>query len=632
MYHNNDLKGKPTLSVLDVALDYISRGWNPVPIKYREKRPIHDGWQKIVITAETAPQYFNGGNLNIGIQAGPHSRGLSDNDRDWPEAIVISPYIMPPTRSVFGRPSKRNSHALYYSPDLAGLLGGAALQRRHPATKEMIVELRAGGGEKGAQTVFPPSIHKETGEQISWEEDGEPATVDGATLIRCANEVAAYSLIARHWHGTAGRHHSAQVAGGFLARVGKSTAEIKLIVEAIAKAANDPEWREQVRTAADAADACAKGGNTYGYPALKEWIGDPVARAIGEWLGYRGEAATSAGADIPKTPEEWPEPTPLPSGLSPVPKLDPLMLPDKLAPWLEDIADRMQVPLDFVGVPAMAVFGSVIGCKVGIRPKQEDDWTEVANVWAIIIARPGFMKSPAVTEILRPMYRSAEDAAEIHSDLQKEYEFDAEIYKAKRSAAVKKGQRLADPEPAEPTQRRYFTNDSTYEKLCEILRDNPSGTLLHRDEVVSLLRYLDREENSQSRGFYLTAWSGTQRYDSDRIGRGAIHVKHACISVLGTTQPGTISEYVRRATAGGRGDDGMIQRFGLAAWPDTSPEWKNIDRYPLKEPRDAAWEVFRWLDAATPEGLGAAKGDFDRIYWLRFTPEAQAEFEAWRES
>jgi hypothetical protein len=258
----NDLKGKPTLSVLDVALDYISRGWNPVPIKYREKRPIHDGWQKIVITAETAPQYFNGGNLNIGIQAGPHSRGLSDNDRDWPEAIVISPYIMPPTRSVFGRPSKRNSHALYYSPDLAGLLGGAALQRRHPATKEMIVELRAGGGEKGAQTVFPPSIHKETGEQISWEEDGEPATVDGATLIRCANEVAAYSLIARHWHGTAGRHHSAQVAGGFLARVGKSTAEIKLIVEAIAKAANDPEWREQVRTAADAADACAKGGNT----------------------------------------------------------------------------------------------------------------------------------------------------------------------------------------------------------------------------------------------------------------------------------------------------------------------------------------------------------------------------------
>jgi hypothetical protein len=145
------------------------------------------------------------------------------------------------------------------------------------------------------------------------------------------------------------------------------------------------------------------------------------------------------------------------------------------------------------------------------------------------------------------MYRSAEDAAETYSDLQREYEFEAEIYKARRSAAVKKGQRLADPEPAEPAQRRYFTNDSTYEKLCEILRDNPSGTLLHRDEVVSLLRYLDREENSQSRGFYLTAWSGTQRYDSDRIGRGAIHVN--CLGPRSPARSPSTCAALRRAAA-----------------------------------------------------------------------------------
>ena len=30
----------------------------------------------------------------------------------------------------------------------------------------------------------------------------------------------------------------------------------------------------------------------------------------------------------------------------------------------------MQVPMDFLAVPAMVAFGSVIGCKVGIRPKQ----------------------------------------------------------------------------------------------------------------------------------------------------------------------------------------------------------------------------------------------------------------------
>jgi hypothetical protein len=627
------------MSIQTVALEYISRGWNPVAIKYREKKPVYDEWQKIVVTADTVARYFNGGDLNIGVQVGPNSKSLSDQDRDWREAIVIAPYIMPPTRSVFGRASKRNSHALYYSPDLAGLLERAALQLRHPATKEMIVELRAGGGDKGAQTVFPPSVHKETGEQIAWEEDGEPATVDGATLVRCTKEVGAYSLIARHWRGIAGRHHSAQVVGGFLARAGKSAAEIKLIVEAIAKAASDPNWKEQARTGGDAADAHDRGTNSYGYPALAEWIGDSTARTIAEWISYRSEVAPASEARVATVsahthraaPEEWPEPTPLPSGLSPVPVLDTAMLPVKLVPWLEDIGERMQVPLDFLAPPAMTAFGSIIGCKIGIRPKQQDDWTEVANLWCIIVARPGFLKSPAVAEILKFLYRLAETAADNYASLAKEYELDAEIYKKKRSQAVAKGDRITDPEPVEPAQRRHFTNDSTYEKLCEILRDNPSGTLLHRDEVVSLLRYLDQEQNSQSRGFYLTAWSGSQRYDTDRIGRGAIRVKHACVSLLGTTQPGTISEYVRRATIGGRGDDGMIQRFGLVAWPDTNPEWKNVDRFPLKEPRDVVWRIFNDLDAATPASLGAEQGEFDRIPFLRFTPEAQKEFDAWRE-
>jgi hypothetical protein len=119
--------------------------------------------------------------------------------------------------------------------------------------------------------------------------------------------------------------------------------------------------------------------------------------------------------------------------------------------------------------------------------------------------------------------------------------------------------------------------------------------------------------------------------DSDRIARGAIHVDHACLSLLGTTQPGVVSEYVRRATTGGAGDDGLIQRFGLIVWPDTSSEWKNIDRFPLKEPRDTAWAVFKRLDAAIPADFAATKGEFDRLPWLRFTHDAQAEFELWRE-
>jgi hypothetical protein len=162
---------------------------------------------------------------------------------------------------------------------------------------------------------------------------------------------------------------------------------------------------------------------------------------------------------------------------------------------------------------------SVIGCKVGIRPKKEDDWIEVANLWGMLVARPGFMKTPAASQVMAPVHHLERISAENYGALQREYAFEKEIYKSKRDAAVKKGNRPTEQEPEEPVWRRYFTNDSSYEKLCEILRDNPSGILLHRDELVSLLRHLDLEQNSQARGFYLAAWGGKDPYNSDRIGR-----------------------------------------------------------------------------------------------------------------
>jgi hypothetical protein len=52
--------------------------------------------------------------------------------------------------------------------------------------EQMILELRIGGGHKGAQTVFPGSAH-ETGEPIAWDEPSEITQADGEDLKqRCA--------------------------------------------------------------------------------------------------------------------------------------------------------------------------------------------------------------------------------------------------------------------------------------------------------------------------------------------------------------------------------------------------------------------------------------------------------------
>src|ERR1700757_1919559 len=51
-------------------------------------------------------------------------------------------------------------------------------------------------------------------------------------------------------------------------------------------------------------------------------------------------------------------------------------------------------------------------------------------------------------------------------------------------------------EPREPMPVRYRTNDTSYESLGELLISNPGGILVERDELISLLRHLDRDDQS----------------------------------------------------------------------------------------------------------------------------------------
>jgi putative DNA primase/helicase len=194
----------------------------------------------------------------------------------------------------------------------------------------------------------------------------------------------------------------------------------------------------------------------------------------------------------------------------------------------------------------------------------------------------------------------------------------------------------AEEEAPEPTLRRYIANDTNVASLGVLLQQNPNGLMVFRDELVSLLDNLDQEENASERGFYLTGWAGDSGYTFDRIGRGLhLHIDGVCLSMLGSTQPGRISQCLSRAVRGGRGDDGLIQRFGLSVWPDVSPAWTNVDRWPNKDARTAAFKVFEYLDDLDWHAISAKRdrgtnGDEEGLPYLRFGPEANERFVDWR--
>ena len=346
-----------------------------------------------------------------------------------------------------------------------------------------------------------------------------------------------------------------------------------------------------------------------------------------------------------KVSSTWCDPQPLPEGLPDVTAFDFRLLPTKLRPLVEDIADRMQCPPDFPAIAGVVGLGAVVGRQLAIRPKREDDWQVVPNLWGMTVGPPSLMKTPAIAEMIKPLIALEQSAKSAHEAALANWK--AEQLVGKETAKVNgnsirkalKGdgkeayaiarQTIEETDAEPPARKRLLINDTTVEKLGEILADNPRGILLYRDELRGFLRSMDRDGREADRAFYLEAWNGNGRFTYDRIGRGTIDIEACCVSIIGTIQPGPLTGYLEGAARGGVGDDGLMQRFQLLVWPDCPKSWCNVDRPPNQSAKRRVDELYSCLDALDPNIVGAIQDDGPLPY-LRFDPVAQDLFDGWR--
>jgi len=332
------------------------------------------------------------------------------------------------------------------------------------------------------------------------------------------------------------------------------------------------------------------------------------------------------------------DPEELPSPLPAVPTFDSKMLPASVREWCLDSAEGLQVPLDFVAVPAMVALAGAIGRSVGIAMKRHDHWHELPILWGCVIGRPSSGKSPALGPARRMLERLASQERTAHEAAMREHEgrnmiADATRANAKRTIqkALAKGDLRAAESAADaawfdeelPTEPRLVVNDTTVEKLGELLNKNPRGLVQLRDELSGWLVNIDREGREGEREFWLECWNGSGSFTVDRIGRGTIRIEACAMCILGGMQPGKLAEYVHGAIRGGFSDDGLIQRFQLAVYPDLSANWSYTDRGvdPASEAR--AWATFQRLRALDLDTIGAERVDGIEVPFLRFSDEAQ---------
>jgi hypothetical protein len=299
MREQEQRKQRPHEIAREIARDILKRGWHPVPVPPGLKSPTDPNWQLQQITLDNVNETFRRWHGNVGVQFGKVSGGLTDVDLDCVEALALADTLLPDTNAIFGRKSKRRSHRLYIT-DLCESENKAWLRfveprslARVPGKLATLVELRIGGGDKGAQTLFPGSEHP-SGELIEWEVDGGPAQTDGAKLKRVVGAIAAGALLARNYPHQGARHEAALVLGGVLARIpDMEKNEIEFFVSAIARIARDEQAEERGRSAAGAVDLLKRNEPTPGLPRMREVWGEELTKTVAKWLGYGADSASA---------------------------------------------------------------------------------------------------------------------------------------------------------------------------------------------------------------------------------------------------------------------------------------------------------------------------------------------------
>jgi uncharacterized protein (DUF927 family) len=281
-------------AALSAALRWIELGFSPVPVPAGKKAPTIRGWQHLRIDAKSAAKYFNGAQQNIGILLGDE-RNTTDVDCDCEQAISAARTLLPTTKFVFGRNSKPSSHYFFLCDSPV-----TAKRYKDPVSKSTIVELRGQKTDRtiGLQTIVPPSVHV-SGEKIRFEVGCGPdaANVQGSSLGRAVEKVAAAALLAIHWPAQ-GRHDCESALAGVLARNHWNEQEAVDFVLAAYTLVPDHDKSKLARVEDSVHDTFASirsNSPATGLPSLAEHLSVPVSNAFCDWL-HLDRGARQAGS------------------------------------------------------------------------------------------------------------------------------------------------------------------------------------------------------------------------------------------------------------------------------------------------------------------------------------------------
>jgi hypothetical protein len=345
--------------------------------------------------------------------------------------------------------------------------------------------------------------------------------------------------------------------------------------------------------------------------------GDESAKAGGASGKAGGGEEKPGGATTNGSSEDWP---PLDLSLLeedeiPTPHLRDTGLPPSITSLARDIAGATLSP-DYTLATIMTSAAGLIGfSRVAHIP--HSTWHRHASIYTCLVGVPSSTKTASGRDIINIVAKLDAEALKANEPLVARWKADDEADKAAHDAwrdslrqyekkrrdgapsgppPDQPGRTLSETPPSPP---RLMVSNVTMQRLVALLRDNPMGLILVRDEIEAFFGDMGRYGGSGAdRGDYLTLWVGIKlTFDRVKEGGLAITVPQPALSLLGGAQPDKLRDGLLNET-----DDGMFSRFDFI-WPVPPPVGSLFDA------REAA------------AGLASLETVFRRLMAMRMEPE-----------
>jgi hypothetical protein len=270
---------------------------------------------------------------------------------------------------------------------------------------------------------------------------------------------------------------------------------------------------------------------------------------------------------------EWNEPPDLWSARFEHVDLPPGVVPQAIECAARDQAKRLGVEAGACAAALVTAIGSLVPAGNKMQMRQIDTgWTVKPILWTALIGEPGSRKTPIWEYATKLVLAIESNWAKQYAAERRDYDWQSENKKratksAKAAAPETKTQTFVPPPSnlledwpdvaRELVRRRKVVQDSTTEKLAEILSENADGLLLTMDELSGLFGGIDayRTKGGKDRPFWLQAKEGGVSI-IDRKSHDTLRVENTAISVLGGIQPSKLKKISAELA-----EDGMLQRF-----------------------------------------------------------------------